>query len=164
MSLLARFRLEHARHNRQQGSPRPPSPARSQSLYFPRSSNSPPTSPGFPLAQPRRRERSISSDDLEAERQLKKRKLHALDTCRENQLDDSALDQFAEVSGAFYSFEPVNDDVHYYCTQLDLPQMLITLHGTLLALERERVKDDTQTFIRSPQFKVCQLLFGFSDV
>ncbi|KAG6372219.1 hypothetical protein JVT61DRAFT_8019 [Boletus reticuloceps] len=138
MRLLARFRLEQAAQNiRPEGTPdcsQPSTPTHSHAgpgLSFPRSSNSP-NSPGFPPGQPRRWEHSASSEDLEAEHLLKRKKLHALDTCRENQLDDNALDQFAE---------------------FDVPQMLIALQGKLMALERERLHDETQDFIRSHAFK-----------
>ncbi|KAF8545752.1 hypothetical protein OG21DRAFT_1491955 [Imleria badia] len=142
MSLLARFRLEQAaRHNRHEGTPprsrsRSPSPACSHAsgLYFPSSPNSPhaPDSPGYPPAQSRRQECSASSENLEAECQLKRKKRFVVDPCRENQLDDDAMDQFAA---------------------LDVPQMLIVLNGKLLALECERICDEALTFIHSRGFK-----------
>ena len=42
--------------------------------------------------------------------------------------------------------------------QLDIPDMLITLQGMLLAFEHGRQQDEAYSFIQSNQFKVGPLL------
>ncbi|KAF8421522.1 hypothetical protein L210DRAFT_3654452 [Boletus edulis BED1] len=140
MSLLARFRLQGGSRSTganegppdsggRHSPPRPSSRARSRSLT--------PSDRLFPTPPPNqgdsRRQRSNSMEDVERQRTLKKQRKYALDACREYQLEDDALDQFAELA---------------------LPQMLIRVYGKLLAIERVRQKDEHSTFIHSEQFKV----------
>ena len=116
MSLLARYRLKQTQSNNRdlEGSPehsthgsqdtddsmlctwtgRSPTPG----LRFLSDSDldhdrSPP-----PLAQPQWECTSSFDETLEAEHMAKCKKIHALDTCQEFQLEDDALDHFAMVS------------------------------------------------------------------
>ncbi|KIJ05450.1 hypothetical protein PAXINDRAFT_141310, partial [Paxillus involutus ATCC 200175] len=88
---------------------------------------SPPTTP-----QAQRRNRSESLEAQEAQRVLKRKKLHALKVCRDHGLEDSALDNFAEQ---------------------DTPEMLITIQATLLRRARDTQTDEASTFINSKEFK-----------
>ena len=101
MSLLSHFQLEQGISGR--------TPTRS-GLY----SSSPFRSP--PVAQPRwgaqsppqytpspsmRRPRSASGDDMEQQHSTKRNRRFVTDVCKEYQLEDDALDDFARVSAHF---------------------------------------------------------------
>ena len=103
MSLLAHFRLEQGIPAAATNSDEGPSDrqngdlSRSSSgfsLFGSPSRDSPP-SPG--QGGQRRRTDSLFQD-LDEQRKTKRMKQYALDTCRENLLEDDALEQFAEVS------------------------------------------------------------------
>ena len=100
MSLLSHFRLEQgidggtpSRGHRRGLYPSSP-------LHFP--SSSPSFWPGAqppPHYTPSRRPRSSSGEtDMSQQRIVKRMKLFVTDVCRENQLEDDALDGFARVS------------------------------------------------------------------
>ncbi|KAF8124140.1 hypothetical protein EV363DRAFT_1178470 [Boletus edulis] len=127
MSLLAHFRLEQGISVVPTTTDDGPPDCRDGALS--RSSTFTETPP--PPGQGERRPRS-DSFDLEEQRRSKRVRQHALDTCRENMLEDDALDQFVE---------------------FDIPEMLISVHGKLLAVERSRKKDETHVFLHSDQFK-----------
>ena len=105
MSLLAHFRLEQGigggmpSHSRHQGGLYSSSP-----LHFPSSS---PTSfrhgaqppPQYTPSRSLRRSRSSSGGtDMSQQRFMKRKRLFVTDVCRDNQLEDNALDNFAKVS------------------------------------------------------------------
>ncbi|KAG9308780.1 hypothetical protein JVU11DRAFT_11573 [Chiua virens] len=146
MSLLTRFRLEHAHTGGSSNDAEGSAPASAgettgahlddfDRLSFPpsspageRSSTMEPPPPGQ-----RRRERSDSAEEaLERGSQRRHKRRCAVQVCRDLELAEDALTAFAD---------------------LDLPGMLITIFGKLLWLERERMKDEVHSFIKSDEFK-----------
>ncbi|KAH0825929.1 hypothetical protein J3R83DRAFT_7619 [Lanmaoa asiatica] len=107
----------------------------SNRLYFPPSSPVGERSSIFepPTPAQRRRECSDSAEQaLEWEGQGRRKRRCAIQVCKDLELSEDALTTFAE---------------------LDVPEMLIMIFGKHLWLERERMKDEVHSFIKSDEFK-----------